>query len=242
MIIKATAIAGSLPGILTLVIWSSLRASPDTALWRPLPAASAIRPSIEPVVAASRSPRGITLARELPSRAVLLVIVRLHEREAHRPRRPRPTRSSGWVVFFLLGALLSVHAIYLMVLPSVEPDHWREFTTDPKMLAYLADDFRSAGAMQLGSAVMSMAVLAVGFDWLIRGLGPLLVLPGPLRLVDAHHLGRRSLPNGRRYSRGGARCHVPAVLPVPDTLRHRASTDSAIDRCETPRKCGKGAP
>jgi hypothetical protein len=71
---------------------------------------------------------------------------------------PRPTRSSGWVVFFLLGALRGVHAIYLMVLPSVEPDHWREFTTDPKMLAYLADDFRSAGAMQLGSAVMSMAV------------------------------------------------------------------------------------
>jgi hypothetical protein len=71
---------------------------------------------------------------------------------------PRPTRSSGWVVFFLFGALLGVHAIYLMVLPSVEPDHWREFTTDPKMLAYLADDFRSAGAMQLGSAVMSMAV------------------------------------------------------------------------------------
>ena len=45
---------------------------------------------------------------------------------------PRPTRSSGWVVFFLLGALLGVHAIYLMVLPSVEPDHWREFTTDPR--------------------------------------------------------------------------------------------------------------
>ena len=140
---------------------------------------------------------------------------------------PRPTRSSGWVVFFLLGALLGVHAIYLMVLPSVEPNHWREFTTDPKMLAYLADDFRSAGAMQLGSAVMSMAVAGRWFR---------------LRLVDAHHLGRRSLPNGRRYCRGGARCHVPAVLPVPDTLRHRASTDSAIDRCETPRKCGKGAP
>ena len=70
-------------------------------------------------------------------------------------------------MFFLLG----VHAIYLMVLPSVEPDHWRKLTTDPKMLAYLADDFRSAGAMQLGSAVMSMRWLAVGFDWLIRGLG-----------------------------------------------------------------------
>src|SRR4029453_15751793 len=71
---------------------------------------------------------------------------------------PRPTRSSGWVVFFLLGALLGVHTISLMGLPSVEPDHWREFTTDPKMLANLADDFQSAGAMQLGSAVMSMAV------------------------------------------------------------------------------------
>jgi len=35
---------GSLPGILTLVTWSSLRASPDTALSRPLPAASVIRP------------------------------------------------------------------------------------------------------------------------------------------------------------------------------------------------------
>lgn len=88
---------------------------------------------------------------------------------------PRPTRSSGWVVFFLLGALLGVHAIYLMVLPSVEPDHWREFTTDPKMLAYLADDFRSAGAMQLGSAVMSMAVAGRWFrladPWLGASFG-----------------------------------------------------------------------
>jgi hypothetical protein len=75
------------------------------------------------VVAASRSPRGITLPRELPSRAVLLVIVRLHEREAHRPRRSPAYSLSGWGVFFLLGALLGVHAIYLMVLPSVEPDH-----------------------------------------------------------------------------------------------------------------------
>ena len=101
---------------------------------------------------------------------------------------PRPTR---WVVFFLLGALLGVHAIYLMVLPSVEPDHWREFTTDPKMLAYLADDFRSAGAMQLGSAVMSMAVAgrwfrladpwAWGLFWYFPALCAWSMLTGKLR-------------------------------------------------------------
>ena len=156
---------------------------------------------------------------------------------------PRPTRSSGWVVFFLLGALRGVHAIYLMVLPSVEPDHWREFTTDPKMLAYLADDFRSAGAMQLGSAVMSMAVagrwfrLADPWAWGLFWYFPALCA---WSMLTTWAVGLFLTVGAIAVV--GARCHVPAVLPVPDTLRHRASTDSAIDRCETPRKCGKGAP
>ena len=67
-------------------------------------------------------------------------------------------RSRTWIVFFLFGALLAAHAVYLMVLPSADPNHWRAFTTDPVMAAYLADEFRSAGAMQLGLAIFSMVI------------------------------------------------------------------------------------
>jgi hypothetical protein len=58
------------------------------------------------------------------------------------------------------------HAIYLMVLPTADPDHWRAFTNDPEMIAYLADDFRSSGAMQLGFATMSVAIAS---RWFRRG-------------------------------------------------------------------------
>ena len=61
-------------------------------------------------------------------------------------------------LFFLFGALLGAHAIYLLVLPSADPDHWRAFTSDPEMIAYLTDDFRASGAMQLGFAIMSMTI------------------------------------------------------------------------------------
>lgn len=51
-----------------------------------------------------------------------------------------------WVVFLGLGMLIGAHALYLMILPSADPHHWRAYTDDPVMLAYLADDFRSSGA------------------------------------------------------------------------------------------------
>ena len=63
----------------------------------------------------------------------------------------------------LFGALLAAHAIYMMVLPSADPNHWRAFTTDPAMTAYLADEFRSAGAMQLGFAIFSMVIASRWF-------------------------------------------------------------------------------
>ena len=62
------------------------------------------------------------------------------------------------------------------------------------MLAYLADDFRSAGAMQLGSAVMSMAVagrwfrLADPWAWGLFGTSR---PSAPGRC--SRHLGRRGL-------------------------------------------------
>jgi hypothetical protein len=74
------------------------------------------------------------------------------------PDGARVDRSPLWILFFLFGALLGAHAIYLMVLPSADPDHWRAFTRDPEMIAYLTDDFRASGAMQLGFAIMSMTI------------------------------------------------------------------------------------
>ena len=74
------------------------------------------------------------------------------------PDGARVDRSPLWILFFLFGALLGAHAIYLMVLPSADPDHWRAFTSDPEMIAYLTDDFRASGAMQLGFAIMSMTI------------------------------------------------------------------------------------
>ena len=68
--------------------------------------------------------------------------------------------SASWIVFFVTGLLIGLHAIYLIVLPTVDPQHWRAFTNDPEMLAYLADDFRASGAMQLGLAIMTMIVAA----------------------------------------------------------------------------------
>ena len=78
--------------------------------------------------------------------------------ETTDPDGARVDRSPLWILFFLFGALLGAHAIYLMVLPSADPDHWRAFTSDPEMIAYLADDFRASGAMQLGFAIMSMTI------------------------------------------------------------------------------------
>ena len=78
----------------------------------------------------------------------------------------RSARTRMWIVFFLLGAFLAAHAIYMMVLPWADPNHWRAFTTDPVMTAYLADEFRSAGAMQLGFAIFSMVIAG---RWFRRG-------------------------------------------------------------------------
>jgi len=71
-----------------------------------------------------------------------------------RSARPAVT----WQVFVVLGALIGAHAVYLMVLPSVDPEHWRAYTTDPETLSYLGDEFRSSGAFQLGFSIFSIVV------------------------------------------------------------------------------------
>jgi hypothetical protein len=83
-------------------------------------------------------------------------------------------------VFVLLGALIGAHAVYLMVLPSVDPEHWRAYTTDPEMLSYLGDEFRSSGAFELGFSILSIVVSVRWFRagdpyaWAVLWFHPLL--------------------------------------------------------------------
>ena len=53
----------------------------------------------------------------------------------------------AWVLFFVFGLLFVADGVYLVVLPSADPDHWRAYTTDPDVVAYLADDFRATGGL-----------------------------------------------------------------------------------------------
>ena len=96
-------------------------------------------------------------------------------------REQRSARPAvAWQVFVVLGVLVGVHAVYLMVLPSADPDHWREYTTDPEMLSYLRDQFRSSGAFQLGFSILAVVVSARWFRagdpyaWAVLWFYPLL--------------------------------------------------------------------
>ena len=96
-------------------------------------------------------------------------------------REQRSARPAvAWQVFVVLGVLVGVHAVYLMVLPSADPDHWREYTTDPEVLGYLRDQFRSSGAFQLGFSIFAVVVSARWFRagdpyaWAVLWFYPLL--------------------------------------------------------------------
>ena len=36
---------------------------------------------------------------------------------------------SAWVLFFAFGLLIAAHGLYMIVLPSADPDHWRSYTS-----------------------------------------------------------------------------------------------------------------
>jgi len=69
----------------------------------------------------------------------------------------------AWVLFFVFGLLISVHGLYLIVLPSADPDHWKSYTSDADVISYLADDFRATGGMELAFGVLTMLVAARWF-------------------------------------------------------------------------------
>ena len=62
------------------------------------------------------------------------------------PRTGQPGSGpvDAWVLFLLFGLLIAAHGFYMIVLPSADPDHWRSYTSDPDVVAYLADDFMAS--------------------------------------------------------------------------------------------------
>lgn len=68
------------------------------------------------------------------------------------------SESGAFVLFVIIGLLIAAHGVYLIVLPSADPDHWREYTSDPAVIAYLADDFRASGGMELAFGALTICV------------------------------------------------------------------------------------
>jgi len=76
------------------------------------------------------------------------------------PAAPAPASDpvGAWPLFFGFGLLLAAHGVYLMVLPSVDSDHWKYYTTDADVIAYLADEFRATGGMEFVLGALTMIV------------------------------------------------------------------------------------
>src|SRR4051812_18282675 len=70
-------------------------------------------------------------------------------------RSPDSKPVGAWVLFFVLGLLLVAYGVYLAILPSADPDHWKTYTTDPDVVAYLADDFRASGGLTVAFGVLT---------------------------------------------------------------------------------------
>ena len=85
------------------------------------------------------------------------------------PPSPGATQTGAWVPFFALGLLMIAFGVYMAVLPSADPDHWKSYTSDPDVVAYLADDFRANGGMTVAfgllTAVASYRWLRAGDRW-----------------------------------------------------------------------------
>jgi hypothetical protein len=75
----------------------------------------------------------------------------------HAPRRASEP-VGAWVLFFVFGLLLAAHGIYMIVLPSADPDHWKWYTRDADVITYLSDEFRASGGTTVGLGVLTMVM------------------------------------------------------------------------------------
>jgi hypothetical protein len=59
--------------------------------------------------------------------------------------------------------LFVAYGVYLAVLPTADPDHWRHYTTDPDVVAYLADEFRATGGLMVAFGALTSLTAARWF-------------------------------------------------------------------------------
>jgi len=64
----------------------------------------------------------------------------------------------AWVLFFVFGLLIAAHGLYMIVLPTADPQHWRSYTSDADVIAYLADEFRASGGMEIALGALTMLI------------------------------------------------------------------------------------
>ena len=80
-------------------------------------------------------------------------------RGPHPPRKP----IGSWGLFFAYGMFFVAYGVYLVVLPTADPDHWRYYTTDPDVVAYLADEFRATGGLTVAFGGLTSLIAARWF-------------------------------------------------------------------------------
>jgi hypothetical protein len=69
---------------------------------------------------------------------------------------PEPVRA--WTLFFVFGLLIAAHGLYLIMLPTTDPHHWRYYTSDAEVVAYLSDEFRASGGMEVALGALTMLI------------------------------------------------------------------------------------
>lgn len=83
--------------------------------------------------------------------------------ESVRGSQSAPEPTVSWVLFFAYGILFVVYGVYLAVLPTADPDHWRYYTADPDVIAYLADEFRATGGLMVAFGALTSLTAARWF-------------------------------------------------------------------------------
>jgi len=74
-----------------------------------------------------------------------------------------------WFVFVFFSVLLVIYGVYAITLPSMQPAHWDDLTSDPEVVDYIAGNFRWLGMLSLGFGVVTIGLAYTGYRKNERG-------------------------------------------------------------------------